>query len=108
MSVQDSQDREQRFEFQSDLPPEYCQYRDEGCELSGSCLRCPFPRCVHEEKGGERKWLKHLRAREMYRLYTEEDKNVKELAVMFGVSARTVQRIIKNVRDAIRSATRQQ
>ena len=26
-----------------DLPPEFCRYRDEGCELAESCLDCPFP-----------------------------------------------------------------
>ena len=29
---------------QLDLRPEFCQYRDEGCELAGSCLNCPFAR----------------------------------------------------------------
>ena len=29
-----------------DLPPEYCHYRDEGCDLADSCLNCPLPRCI--------------------------------------------------------------
>ncbi len=28
-----------------DLPPEYCHYRDEGCDLAGFCLNCPLPIC---------------------------------------------------------------
>ncbi len=31
----------------SDLPPEYCHYQDDGCELTASCLKCPFPGCVY-------------------------------------------------------------
>ncbi len=80
-----------------DLPPEYCHYRDEGCELAGSCLNCPFPTCINEEPGGQRRWLKALRAREMARLYLANDKCVSDLATMFGVSERTVQRALKMV-----------
>ncbi|MBI4303304.1 MAG: helix-turn-helix domain-containing protein [Chloroflexi bacterium] len=77
-----------------DLPPEYCHYRDEGCELSGSCLSCPFPRCIYDERGGKQRWAKRLRAREMARLFAE-GKGIRELALMFGVSRRTVQRALK-------------
>ena len=31
-----------------DLPPEFCIYTDEGCELAESCLECPFSRCIEE------------------------------------------------------------
>lgn len=78
-----------------DLPPEYCRYRDEGCELADSCLNCPFPSCIYDEPGGRQRWLKRFRAREMARLFTTKGKAVKELAVMFGVSQRTVQRALK-------------
>ncbi len=78
-----------------DLPPEYCHYRDEGCELSGSCLNCPLTRCVYDEPGGKQRWRKRLRAKEMARLFTTGGKGLKELALMFGVSQRTVQRALK-------------
>ena len=78
-----------------DKPPEYCQYRDEGCDLADSCLSCPFPKCVLDERGGKQRWLKKWRAREMARLFTTEGKGVKELALMFDVSQRTVQRALK-------------
>jgi DNA-binding transcriptional ArsR family regulator len=87
---------EERSETEIDLPPEYCHYRDEGCELADSCLDCPFPGCVLEEPGGKRRWLKKLRAGEMVRLFISEGKGVKELAQMFGVSPRTVQRALKS------------
>lgn len=79
-----------------DLLPEYCQYKDEGCEFAVSCLDCPFPRCVYEQPGGKQCWLKKLRDREIARLFGREGKGVKELALMFGVSQRTVQRALRN------------
>ena len=86
---------EGRNEIELDLPPEYCHYRDEGCELAESCLNCPFSKCIYDEPGGKRRLLKRLRAREMARLFTTNGKKVKELAQMFGVSQRTVQRALK-------------
>lgn len=86
---------EQADKVELDLPPEYCQYRDGGCDLADSCLNCPFPRCIYDEPGGKQRWLKKLRAREMARLFTTEGKRIKELALIFGVSQRTVQRALK-------------
>ena len=86
-----------------DLPPEYCHYRDEGCDLADSCLNCPLPKCIYDEPGGKQHWLKRLRAGEMARLFTTEGKGIKELALMFDVSQRTVQRALKVVlSDSIR------
>ena len=30
--------------------PEHATYKDEGCELAPSCLRCPFARCQHDKE----------------------------------------------------------
>lgn len=77
-----------------DLPPEFCRYRDEGCDLAASCLDCPFPQCIYEQPGGKQHWLKMMRNREIIRLFIREGKGVKELALLFGVSTRTVQRAL--------------
>ena len=82
-----------------DLPPEYCQYRDNGCEFADSCLSCPFPECIYAQPGGKRRWLKRLRDEAVSRLFTTQGKELKELALMFGVSRRTIQRILKRARD---------
>ena len=79
-----------------DLPPEHCQYQDEGCDLADSCLNCPFPQCVYEQPRGRQRWLKKLRNKEIIRLFTAGGKGVKELALIFAVSPRTVQRALKN------------
>jgi len=78
-----------------DLPPEYCQYRDVGCEFSQSCLNCHLPICIYDEPGGKQKLLKRRRAKEMASLFTGEGKSIGELAQVFGVSTRTVQRSLK-------------
>ncbi|MFH1640083.1 MAG: sigma factor-like helix-turn-helix DNA-binding protein [Chloroflexota bacterium] len=82
-------------EAESDLPPEYCHYRDEGCEYAASCLNCPFLKCIFEEPGGRQRYLKRERDREIVRLYLEEGRAVRELALIFGISERTVQRAVK-------------
>ena len=79
-----------------DLPPEYCHYRDEGCEFADSCLNCPLSKCIYDEPGGRQRWLKRQRDRQIARLFTVEGKGVKELALMFDLSQRTVQRALKN------------
>lgn len=77
-----------------DLPPEYCHYRDEGCELASACLSCPLPKCVYDQPRGRQRWLKRLRDQEIVRLFNTEGKGVKELASMFSLSQRTVQRVL--------------
>ena len=83
-------------EIEPDFPPEYCHYKDEGCELADSCLSCPFLQCIYEESGGRQHWLKKLRDREIARLFCNEGKGMKELALMFGLSQRTIQRALRS------------
>jgi len=78
-----------------DLPPEHCHYRDEGCEFAESCLNCPLQKCVYEQPGGGQRWRKRQRDQEMARLFTAEGKGIRELALTFRVSQRTVQRALK-------------
>ena len=82
-----------------DLPPEYCHYRDEGCDLADSCLNCPLPGCIYDQVGGKQRWLKRSRDREIMRLAGTQGSGVKELATMFRLSQRTVQRALKRVKN---------
>ena len=88
--------QENRLNGEPDLQPEYCHYKDEGCEMADSCLNCPFPRCIYDEPGGRQHWRKRLRDSEIDRMLGSEGKGVKELASVFGVSQRTIQRALKN------------
>ncbi len=83
----------------SDLPPELCHYRDDGCEFAVSCLACPFSRCLDEESGGRKRYLKLWRDTEIARLHKNGGKAVRELASMFQISRRTVQRILQSRRN---------
>ena len=89
---------EQVGNIELDLPPEYHHYRDEGCDLADSCLNCPLQKCIYDEPGGRQRWLKRQRDREIARLFIAEGKGVKELALMFGLSQRTVQRALKEIK----------
>lgn len=69
-------------------------YRDEGCELAASCLNCSLPRCVHDEPGGRQWQRRKQRNREIARLRRTQGLKIGELARRFGVSRRTVYRIL--------------
>ena len=79
-----------------DLLPEEFPYEDKGCELFPSCLSCPFPDCLKEEPWGKERFLKRRRAERMMEL-KREGKSIKEIARIFEVSPRTVQRWLKVV-----------
>jgi hypothetical protein len=91
----EEQEQEATATHEPDLPPEYCHYRDEGCEYARSCLSCPFPHCLYDEPRGRQRWTKGLRNREISQLFSGGRK-IKELALMFGVSQRTIQRALKD------------
>ena len=75
----------------ADLLPGEVNWRDEGCELFPSCLNCPLPRCIEEEPRGKQRSSMSGRARRMAEL-RRDGKSIKEIAVLFEVSKRTVQR----------------
>ena len=69
-------------------------YRDTGCELARSCLRCPLPRCQHDAPGEVRAWLTSARDREIARLRTQHRAPIKALAQTYGLECRTIFRIL--------------
>jgi len=89
-------EKEEATENEPDLPPECCHYRDEGCEFADSCLNCPFKQCLYDEPRGKQRWLKELRNKEIARLFSG-GWGMRELALMFGLSQRTIQRALKSI-----------
>jgi hypothetical protein len=71
------------------------EYRDEGCGLFPSCLSCPLPRCRYDEQVEGKRPAKSLRNDEIMAQRESGDMSVAELADIFGVSKRTIQRIIR-------------
>ncbi len=80
---------------EADLKPEFCHYQDEGCEYARSCLECPFPRCLYDDPKGRQHWFREMRNKEINRLF-RSGRKVNELAELFEVSQRTIQRALKD------------
>ena len=79
--------------------PEYAQYRDEGCELSNSCLNCPFPKCIYDMPGGMQCYQLDKRAREII-FQHGRGLTAKQIAKIVDDSVRTVQRVIREFKAA--------
>lgn len=79
---------------------EYClediEWRDGGCELHPRCLECPLERCVEEEPRARQRVRLERRVERMREL-RRQGKSTAEIAGMFGVSQRTVQRAVRGV-----------
>ena len=78
----------------ADALPEYTRYRDDGCDVHPHCLTCPLPRCRYDEPGGLRALLNSRRDRQIVALRLK-GVAVEDLAGRFGVSRRTVFRILE-------------
>lgn len=78
----------------SDALPEYTEYADTGCDLYPSCLSCPLPRCRYEDPGGAAAMLRPVRDASILRLAEQDGLSVDRLAEMFGLSRRTVFRVL--------------
>jgi hypothetical protein len=85
------------LELAADRLPDYSEYRDQGCDLSPSCLKCPLPKCRHDKQEGGRRASKRLRNLEIFRQRTASGRSISELAKEFDLSKRTIQRIIRRL-----------
>jgi hypothetical protein len=81
-----------------DALPEHTDYEDRGCDLYPSCLSCPLPRCRYEEPGGAAAMIRTGRDATILRLAQEDGMNVDCLAQMFGLSRRTIFRVLRGSR----------
>ena len=84
--------------IRSDALPEHLDYRDSGCELSPSCLRCPLVRCRYDEPGGARK-LQQLSRDAAVQVRRQEGAGIAALAAEFGISRRSVFRSLARGRQ---------
>jgi len=82
-----------------DLIPDDINWRDRGCEYFPSCLNCPLPKCLEDEPRGQQRLRMRARRTRMVEL-RQMGKSVKEIAELFGVSKRTVQRALQNKKSA--------
>ncbi|HEU4760121.1 MAG TPA: helix-turn-helix domain-containing protein [Dehalococcoidia bacterium] len=77
----------------SDALPEHTRYRDDGCDIHPHCLTCPLPRCRYDEPGGLRSLVNAHRDRQIVEMRLR-GVPVDDLAGRFGISRRTVFRIL--------------
>lgn len=66
--------------------PENTRYRDDGCNLSPSCLRCPLPQCKYDPPPIDRG--------EVVRTMRKAGHTIPAIGLSLGVSSRTVFRIL--------------
>lgn len=93
-----------RNEPMVDALPEYFSYQDTGCEVSPSCLHCPLPRCKYDDPGWFHRGLLQRRNEEVLRVRVAFGLTVPQLSHRFGLSERTVHRIISRTRNGGRQS----
>lgn len=88
----------------ADTLPENINYRDDGCEVSLSCLDCPLPICKFDDPGWLQRASRQVRDDSMIRARRIESLSVADIAHRFEVSTRTVHRVLKQEREGTRQA----
>ena len=76
-----------------DMLPDYADYRDTGCDLAPSCLRCPMRRCQYDEPSPE--VAVHARDREIVMLRRRHRVPIDMLAGTYGLTRRSIFRILR-------------
>lgn len=64
-----------------------------GCKFHNDCLTCPYPDCIQGTKVSQRLRI-NQRNTDVLRSH-QEGMNVKELAIQFNVSERTIFRVLR-------------
>ena len=74
------------------------EYQDTGCDLFHSCLVCPRVRCKYDDPAEAQRERAMMQDQMRLDLMTREGLTVQEAAERFGVTARTVHRILARTR----------
>jgi hypothetical protein len=78
----------------SDTLPENTRYKDDGCDASLTCLECPLPLCKYDDPGWLQRENRRTRDDEIFHLRSQQVA-VTEISKRFGISTRTVHRIVQ-------------
>ena len=78
----------------SDTLPENTRYRDDGCDAAVTCLECPLSLCKYDDPGWLQRENRRTRDDEIFRLRSQQV-SVAEISKRFGISTRTVHRIVQ-------------
>jgi len=77
----------------SDGLPEGTEYRDTGCDIAPSCLRCPLEACRYDRPNGMQTIRAEFNAAEAQRL-RESGMNVSRIAEELGLTLRQIYRLL--------------
>ncbi len=91
-----SRTNRKRHEPIVDALPEFFPYRDTGCDVSPSCLRCPLARCKYDDPGWYHREQREQRDQEVVLVRRTQGATIPQLAQRFGVSERTIHRILSH------------
>ena len=78
--------------------PQMVEYADTGCDLFHSCLSCPRRRCKYDDPVEAQRERAMMQDRRKVDVMEREKLTVREAAERFGVTARTVHRILARTR----------
>jgi hypothetical protein len=85
--------------------PEDATYSDTGC--GNGCTRsleCPFPRCLHDEPRLSLVMKRTQRDGQVHMVQKMEGLGIQDLSLRFGVSPRTIHRILARSRTLSQSS----
>lgn len=78
--------------------PENIGYRDTGCEVFPSCLRCPLPQCKYDDPIWYQQYRRQGRDQLILAAFDDDGATVTQVAELFRLSPRTVQRALRRRR----------
>ena len=78
-----------------DVVPENFPYRDDGCSVSPSCLRCPLPQCKYDDPTWFQREKRKERDGDVLATMRRNHLSVPQVATRFEISQRTVFRIMQ-------------
>ena len=79
---------------------EFYHYEDTGCEVSDSCLDCPLPKCRYDDPVWYQRNRRLARDFRIVRTMQQEALSIEDTAERFGITNRTVFRILQRCREA--------
>jgi len=66
---------------------------DGGCDVSPTCQDCPLPECKYDNPVGAAQYRREAKDREVLEIMVRESLNVREAAIRFSVTERSIYRL---------------
>lgn len=79
-------------------PTELHPFKDDGCEVSPSCLNCAFPRCKYDDQGWMQRERRRRRDQAVLEARQRDGLTVRQIARRFDINERTIYHILSSNR----------